>query len=146
LLKAKKDSRMLLKSPFIQCSHTLSHKPTNHPFQPHPFARLPIPPSQRARPPRACPQCASCPLPPKLRRPRTPRLPTLPLSRFLATKTTKTLMRRMAQTQVRCPHSRTRLESLLSLQQPGSRGRTGSHTLVSYIIQARHKQRIQRAS
>jgi hypothetical protein len=146
LLLGKMDSKMLLKSPFNQCSHRPSHQPTNHLFQPHPLARVPRPPSPRAKPPRACPQCASCPLLPKPRRPRTPRLPTLPLSRFLRTTTTTTLTRRMAQTQVRCPHSRTRLESWPSLQMPGRRGRIGSHTLVSYIIPARHKQRIQRAS
>jgi hypothetical protein len=142
LLKGKKDSRMLLKSPFNQCNLQPSHIPTNHPFQPQPLASLPRPPP--ARPPRACPQCVSCALPPKPRRPRTPHPPTLPLSRFLTT--TTLLTRRKAQTQVRCPHSRTRLESWLSLQMPGRRGRIGSHTLVSYIIPARRKRRIQRAS
>jgi len=142
LLLGKMNSRMLLKSPFNQCSHRSSHLPSNHPFQPQPLAHLPRP---RARPPRACPQCASCPLPPKPRRHRTPHPPTLPLSLFLTT--TTTLTRRMAQTPVRCPHSRTRLESWLSqLPARGSRDRIGSHTLVSYIIPARRKRRIQRAS
>ena len=147
---------MLFKIPFTQCSQWSSHLPMKKLLQHRPLVHLARRLSQPAQSLLACLQCASCPLKIKPRPHLTPRHPILllnPSSQAIRIKipsrmeVSKLTMWRLARIQVSWLASRTHLASCLS-QHPtrGSKGLIESLTLVSSIIQARHKRRIRSAS